>query len=302
MDQDFSILKKLYSKLKDVGIRAQQWKIKDSIYLALMSTGSKTRRMRILIDSAVHQTTLTLSDLDQFMRLNYIQYIDEDKNLVLTSRGIWEIEKYLNIIDENKLINFINGKYFDCFKSVNQSLQEKEKVLLFVALSVRTFSETSSVDLTKSERINTYWKDAVDKSYNFLYENKIIINKDVLEDLFSGKKGKTTLYPVIHCFRYSADIPKKTNGIYVAKQSKYYLNIYQNDGIEINKLVFLFSLIFKEIINGELIDKIYKHCCTMSYEKSVEVFSLDEHPFATSTYDDLIFKALRTLVVGVNQY
>ena len=68
---------------------------------------------------------------------------------------------------------------------------------------------------------------------------------------------------------------------------------------KLSKLVFLFSLIFKEAMNSELINKIYEHCCKMSYEKSVEVFSLDQHPFATSTYDDFIFKALRTLVVNV---
>lgn len=298
MDQDILILNKLYTKLKDVCVRTQQKKINGSIYLALFDASSKNKRMRVLIDSAVPSTTLTLSDLDRFMESNYIQYIDEYKNLVLTSKGIWEIEKNLNIINEDRLISFINKKLFDCFKSINQSLQDKEKVLLFVAISVRTFSKSSSVDLAKSERINSYWKDAVEKSHKFLYENKIISN-DILKDLFSGKSGKTTLYPVIHCFRYSADIPKKTNGMYVADNSKYYLNIYQNDGIDISKLVFLFSLIFKEHINSELIKNIYEHCCTMSYEKSVEVFSLEEHPFASSTYDDLIYKALRTLIVDI---
>ncbi|PKN17218.1 MAG: hypothetical protein CVU71_16935 [Deltaproteobacteria bacterium HGW-Deltaproteobacteria-6] len=299
MDEDIEILNTLYTKLKDVCVRSQQKKIHGSIYLALFDIGSKTRRMRVLIDSAVPPSVLTFSDLERFIGLNYIQYIDEDKNLVLTSKGIWEIEKNLNIIDEDKLIDFINGKAFDCFKSINQSLQDKEKVLLLVAMSVRTFSESSSVDLTKSERIHSYWKDAVEKSYEFLCENKVILNKDVLKDLFNGRTGKTALLPVIHCFRYSADIPKKTNGIYIAKNSKYYLNIYQNGDVEVNKLAFLFNLIFKENINSELVKNIYEHCCTMSYEKSVEVFSVGEHPFATSTYDELIYEALRMLIVDV---
>ena len=300
MDPGLQFLEKLYSKLKECYLRGNNGKCPQSLLFALLDYKSSTRRMRLLIDAAVLTKIEKPEILDQLSRLGLIQFIDVKRSVTFTAKGIWQIEKELKVIDADVLIDFIDKKWFDCFKKESQALSDKEKVILFTALAARAFSEQSSIDLTKKDKIHDAWKETVEKVVDFLFANKIIADPSLRQSLFVGKKsGKTTLHPVVYCFRYSADIPQKVNGLFVAKNSRYFLNIYRDEKIAIEELSFLFELVLGDNFGSDLLDKVFKFCQEISYEKSIVVFSVDKHNFAQPDYDDLIRASLQKVLLNI---
>jgi len=298
MVKHIELLLNLYENLKNTYKRSQSGKIEDSVYFALLNLGSQTRRMRLLLDAAIPAISLKHGLLEKLIKLNYVEYIDRKMKITLTSIGIWEAEKRLNIINSEQLTNFIEKKWFNCFADFKQPLSEKEKIILLTTLAIRAFSKDSAVDL-KNEKFHTGWADAVSLACEFLYENKITSDKKIKDILLPNTQKKMSLHPVIHFFRYSEYLPKKTNGIYIAKgNNNYYLDIYRESRINIDNLVFLFDIIFQDKKNYILMDKVYEFCQKSSYDISVKVFPLRKHIFSTPDYDDLIRKALRELIVS----
>jgi hypothetical protein len=232
--------------------------------------------------------------------MKYLQYIDQKANITLTSKGIWELESKLNIINNNALITFIEDKLFDCFKNIRQSLTDKEKVIVFTALAIRAYSKESAIDLTTTnERIIEAWRSIVEAVAEFLYENRIVTTGDIRKELFKDKRHKTALNPVIHFFRYSEFIAKKSNGLFYAKGRKYYLDLYKNNTLNIDDLTFLLGTVLGDKVDSEIIDKVNSFCSDISYGKSVEVYSLSKHIYATPDYDELIRNALRNLIINI---
>lgn len=287
----------MYCKLKETYFRESRGNLTKALYFVLLDLQSTNKRMRMLIPSAIPAEVIPRENLESMLQKLQVQYIDSKKNIVLTSLGIWFVENELKCISHEKLLHFIEQKWFDCFKHMNQALTEKEKVLLLSTLAVRTFSATSAVDLNKDERFHLSWRDAVEKVASFLIENTIITDKDVSRELFGGQGQKTSLRPVVHCFRYSADIPKKTNGIYIAKNLKYFLNITDENVLNTEKLSYLFELVFERRLDFELMGKTYRFICELAYEKSAEVFTVDQHMYTNPEIDDIIEKTLRKLVL-----
>lgn len=293
MEEQLELLIKLHKKLKDTFIRNYNSNITKSIYFSLLNLKSKTKRMRILQKAAVPALNLNSNHLEQLINQKYVEYIDKKKNICLTSFGIWYVEKILDIIDTKELIGFINDKWFNCFADFNRPLSDKEKVILFTLLSVRAFSKNSAVELN-NENCHDGWANALNLSFDFLYRNQIISDKNLL----SSMTGKTkSLQPVIHFFRYSEYLPKQTNGIFVAKGSNgYYLDLYKDEKFDIQSLVFLFEIIFQDKMDFVLMDRINGHCQETSYDISVKVFIFDTHIFSTPDYDNLVKQALREIV------
>jgi len=301
MEDKLIFLEKLYKKLKESYVRTKPKNTK-SVFLGMIDFNSKTKRRRLLSDASVNIVTYQVEPdlIDKLIKSKYISYIDQKKDIItLTSRGIWEAECYLKLIDQNILLNFIEKKWFDCFSDV-EPLSEKEKVILFALLSVRAFSEDSAVDLRDIQRTGEGWREAVTLSYDFLFENKIIEDVGLRENLFKGSKTKASLEPIKHCcFRYSENLPKKTNEIFIAKQPlRYFLNLNNEPQDMKDNLVFLFNIIFEDKLDYVLMEKIYDFCLKTSYDISVKVFVYDKHIFAKPDYDELIQGALRKLLIG----
>ncbi len=298
MEEKIELLKQLHAKLKECYLRDSKEKASDSLLLALLNLKSTTRRMRILIDASIPSSSIRKDLLEELIRAELVQFIERRKRLTFTTKGIWEIESFLNLVNNELLLRFIDKKWFNCFEKEKQSLNEKEKVILFTTLAVRAFSEESSVDLTKGQKVHDAWKEAVEETVDFLCDNKIISDRNLKTNLFIGKSGKTSLHPVIHCFRYSAEIPPKTNGIYIAKNLKYFLNLYRDAKIDIDELTFLFELVFENNFEVKMLQNVYEFCRSLSYEKNVSVFLVDKHIFAQPDYDDLIKVSLRNLLIN----
>ncbi len=294
MEGYFDILKQLYDHLRTNYIRMANVKAPnnkyESLYLAIFHAKSKTRRMRILQEAAIPAAAIPGPILEQLEKLRFIDLIEKRTKVTLSSRGLWTAENMLQIIDSDKLIDYIDEEFFNCFVEQQQSLDNREKVVLFTALAARAFSEESAIDV-KDHRYHDDWMAIVRLVYDTLCENKIIMKDFKIEELFGHRQ--TSLHSIINFFRYSEKLPKKTNGIYLAKSNKYYLNMYRNNKIDISELVFLFHLIFADKLNYELIQKINDFCTMLAYNVGVKIFDINKHRFANPDYDNMIYDSLR---------
>lgn len=293
MESHLELLQSLYEHLKSTYMRSITDKIENSVYLGLLNLKSKTKRMRLLLDAAVPGSGLEQDLLKQLLQLRYVEYVDQKMRITLTSNGIWEAEKSLGLVDFDRLLGFIDKKWFNCFADFKKTISDREKIILFTTLGARAFSEHSSVNL-RNDEVHDGWKKAVNLVSDFLFENQIIKDREVKNLLLK----KTSLHPVIHFFRYSENLPKITEGIWIGKNLNYYLDLYKDGQIAIEKLVFLFDIVFEEKIDLPLVEKVYDFCKKVAYDMSAKVFSFDKHFFATPDYDDLIRAALRRLALG----
>jgi len=196
MDNQLELLIELHKKLKDTFIRDYESKFQKSIYCSLLDLGSKNKRMRILRKSAVPAISLNSNHLEQLINQNYVEFIDKKRNVCLTSFGIWHVENVLDIVDTKALLDFIEKKLFDCFADFNRPLSDKEKVILFTLLSVRTFSKNSAVELNN---VNGHdgWEKALYSSFNFLYENEMISDESLLSFMTQETKSLQPVKPSV---------------------------------------------------------------------------------------------------------
>lgn len=291
------LLEDLYDNLRAAYIRTEPQKKPKSIYLALLSMASKTRRMRILLDASAPIGAAKANDLEQLLQSNYIEHIEQGSKVTLTSKGIWAIETEKGIIDQESLLEFIDSKWFDCFAETRRTLTDKEKVLLFTTLAARAFSVDSAVNLN-DEKTYSGWHNAIKLSYEFLGANNIIKSIDKEAILQSTADKKTSLQPLLHFFRYSENLPKITGGVFVAKNLNYFLDLYKDKTIQQEKLVYLFKLVFSQGIDYKLMKTINDFCIKFSYDISPKVYTLQKHIFAASKFDDFVEDALREFTLN----
>lgn len=303
MNNEKQLLQNLYTNLVNAYIREEKKNLATgkSVYLALLKSKSVNSRTRVLLSAAVPVTSFDFRCVEDLLKLGYIQYTDQQANITLTSLGIWEVEFTLKLIDQLQLLKFNEDNLFDCFSKTNKALKDEEKVILFSLISARAFSENSTANFSQyNEKIYDVWKLIVQSAADFLFNNRIIADAKVREDLFGGLKKKVSLNPIIHCFSYATqDLVPKTNGLFFKKDRKYYLKLYKNEQIKETDLIFLFGLIFENKLDEGLMDRAYKFCCYVSYNNGVQAFSLDKYIFATPSYDELIHNALRSLMLNL---
>lgn len=288
------IITQLYNELKNECIRQKKKIIKDSVLCTLIKMTSNSA-YRILKEVSVSSTVFPLKIVNELIQENLVRYTDESQRITLTGHGIWRVEEKLKKEPFIDLLNFIDEKYIKLFHE-KESLEPREKITLLSLIAGRAFSKDSSMDLKKSIRIGNSWKEVIDLSYNFLSENKIV-EKIKIEDIY-GKGGNEP--PVSYCMRRANGLPKKTDGIFIFEGNQvYYLDLYKDGGIKINKLVVLFKSIFGDKLDYKLIESIYNFCYKISKEKCLYLFSdIGKHVFATHDYDMLIKKSLQNVFLG----
>jgi hypothetical protein len=128
--------------------------------------------------------------------------------LRLTAHGIWGAERIGETVDYDSLPYFIAHKSFDCFSDLKASLDDKEKVLLFVMLAVRAFSAETGVNLRR-EVSDATWKAAVEEAAAFL-RGRGFVGEAVMSDVLEFEAKGTSIKPLRHFFRYAEYIPRKT--------------------------------------------------------------------------------------------
>lgn len=284
-------LERFYKSLYE-NILRHRTLLKDSVLLTLMDVKSNVRS-RLINGSEIQSFKIPKMELHSLKEKQYIRLSDQQVDrYVITSQGIWQIERKKGVLDEKRLLEFINEKWLT-FKESEKPLGDKEKIILLSMIAGRAFSEHSPVNLKLGDLALDAWASILKGSYEFLREKNIVAAIDINQLI--GKIGLE--HPVSHLIRHSDALPKKTKGIYLASGSQnYFLKIYDNSELSESKLTYLFGLIFNNFITIELYESIIKFCREVAFDKSFYVFDLDKHIFNKPKFDDIIERSLRSLL------
>jgi hypothetical protein len=278
-------LKKFYNKLYDNYILKYK-KLKSNSLLISFIDIKANDRFRLLTESSIKPISIPGLELKNLKLNKYVRNSDNSNNLSITGKGVFEIENQCNKISIEKLINCLDEKLFSLFTELEKNLSDKQKVILFSMISARSFSEDSAVDLQRNEKINETWGAIVDESFHFLKDIGII--KKLSEKELYGKKGNE--HPVSNVFRHTDQLPRLTGGIFTALgNQKYFLNVYIDNSISKEGLLFILRKIFEgislDIVN---IQKISDFCRDIAHTKDTMIFDPKKHIFSGHTYDYFI--------------
>lgn len=282
-----SVMEKFYRKLYNT-IERDKKVHNDSVFLTLVQT-TKNKSRKLLRDSGIEPFSIPDSILKKLQSKGYIRQTDLANVYVLTARGVWEIEREKNVLNDDKIIKYFDKRKYDFFGKI-KALNEREKVILFSMIAARTFSKNSVVDLTK-DSCKKIWLDIVKESFNMLREIDIL-DKKKDKNILGNAKAE---YPIVNLFRHSDQLPIKTKNIFTSKGNlKYYLNLYEDNSISRDNLAFLFWLIFegKEPSLADM-SKINHFLKNVSSDNSIYLFDLDDHEFSNVEYDNIIKDAIK---------
>jgi hypothetical protein len=278
-----------YKRLSDNSLRIGKQLSSASLLLSLYQMTSN-KASRLLNNSAVDFTAIPSHILKDLKACSLIRLSDDDpQKYVLTARGIWEYEKYNKGFDESMIISFIqNSRNFSTYA---RNLDDKDKIVLLSMIATRVFSPETAMSL-RQKNAEVCWLNIFKAVYDFLLEHNVV------------KRGSLPLRPqghenpVEYILRRRNELPKKTNHIYRFVESKrqYYLDLYNGEYLAAAKLKHIFQLIFGEINDYALVNKVFDFCKDIAYNQSKYVSS--EFKFVTAAYDDILKEALENCYLG----
>jgi len=284
----------MYDNLRSAYVAQKQKLVQGSVFLGLMAMGSKNKRMRVLLDAAVPASALG-SVANELSRRGLAERAAADGRLTLSSRGIWEAEQTKGVLDPSALLAYIDEKWFRCFDDIQAAVTDKEKILLFVLLSARGFSSSTGVNLHITKAFEA-WTDTVVSTSRFLFANGLTGDTGAEAELRTdGARGG--LQPLVNFFRHSMYLPKKTEGIFVARNMNYFLDLESESRVEQSKLSYLFGLVLGGKADLAMADQVHAYCRERAYELAAKVRPAGSPSFASSQFDQLIEAALRSLAL-----
>jgi predicted transcriptional regulator len=277
-------LNKYYEKVKHEFFLEKKKDVK-SIFIGFLEMKNNVR-YKILNKAAREEDRISINTIKNLLRKSFIRGTDKLNQYTITAKGIWEVENEKNDINQEKLLDFIDKKYFNLFGN-NKSLNDKEKVMLLFMIVSRSFSEKAPIDLKKSENTKNIIEQIIRKCFRLLKNNnfiKSLSEKDLLND-----RGNE--HPVSDFIRHKEALLRKTNGIYkTLGDQKYCLDLNPNDKFETQDLGYLLWLIFGAKMNLEIQNEI-QILIESVYNKSVFIYDSKGFSFFQPKYDDEIKKS-----------
>jgi hypothetical protein len=241
-EDNYSYLKKIYQKLYDTLEKNNKKITKKSLILTFFNIKSNDRN-QLLREGAIQGFKIPATVMSYLEKNNLIRQTDEAMFYSITAKGIYEVECKKEVINNDIFLNFFDKKFFNPFKLSEKSLSEKQKIIIFSMIAIRSFSEDSALDLKKSEKTLNAIQDVINSTYNKLKSLKLI-PKLKFDNLY-GKKGNE--HPVSNLIRHTDELPKLTKNVYKALgNQKYYLDLFSNNSFLKNNLNLLFEKIFDD--------------------------------------------------------
>jgi hypothetical protein len=238
----------------------------------------------ILRRASIARSSFPIEIIKDLEQKSMIREIDEDNKYTLTAKGILHYEKTKGLLSEIQFWEYIDKKYFDLYTEMDKPLGEKEKLVVFVMIAARTFSEKSSVDLKKGDLALEHWEQIINSAYSLLIALKVI-SRLKKEDLF-GKE--LNLHKVSLFFRHKEAIAKKTKGLYrIVGDQRYYLDVALKDGTLSHDSL---KLLFRKILGNchltpEQTDKLSNYCNDITTKESAYILDIKTHKFNNPEYD-----------------
>ena len=171
-------------------------------------------------------------------------YAGADRRITLSAKGIRTAEQIKGVLELDGLLSYVDNKWLSLFDEVGGTLSDKERLVLFALLAARSFSPATGANMTRKDTFGA-WTELLISSSAFLKERGFSQDLELVTALSTSNAGPG-LHPLRNFFRYTENLPPKTDGIYLAKGNVYYLDLLRDGTIDKTKLTFLFKLVLAE--------------------------------------------------------
>lgn len=285
-------LRRFYTDLRDRLLLEKKFR-GESVLLSCLQV-KKNVRYRLLSDASIDKFGVASRELQDLLAGGFIRESAEMSRYSITAKGIWEIETEEGILSQRRLVDYLDLKNFDLF-SKKSRLTSKEKVIVLSLLAARAFSESSCVDLKKDDATMNGWGRVIEKAYELLRALGLISNLE-REKLLKTEGNE---HPVSHLIRHTDALPRKTKGLYTAPgKQRYYLDLSDEREIPMDKVAFMFRLVFEGHLDLDGMDRVLKFCNKVAYDDAILVFELASHIFSNPSFDEVVKEGLRLSMVS----
>jgi len=279
------VLNNFYNKLKNNILRDRKL-MNDSVLWTLIQVQAK-KREEYLNTSFYSSDKFSSGVLKELLNLEFIDSSQANNGelvFTMTAHGIWEIEKNNNSFSEIDLINFIQEKYFK-FSASQKPFEDKEKIAVLALLCIRNFSYKVSMDLN-TEKNRERWEKIFNKVFYFLNNEGFLKDKYNSFENFINKNGSE--HPVQTLMRHLNDLHIKSGRIYDSSKnnSTYILNIFEGNKLHIDRLKYIFKLVFPNISNYQTALDIANFCIEIANNNAKYVIT--DFQFIDYKHDEII--------------
>jgi hypothetical protein len=219
---------------------------------------------------------------------------DCESCFALSAKGLFGIEEHLGVINFEKFLSEIQGKYFGVFKG-DTKLNDKEKTVIFSLICSRSFSVDSCMKLDSFSMENDTWMKIFRKCASLLLDVKVIstIPTKINED----EEGYET--PIMYIMRRMNQLQEKTRNIYDFNKNRcYYLNIDTKTGVSTSSLTFLFQKVFDKVLALSEFERVKEFINRISSE---EILLMSEHngrKYSKPEIDLILDRSLQEAIYG----
>lgn len=266
-------LKKFYEVLKENTQKHKKTKVPSAI-LAALSIKS-TDQAKIIRESAIKPPELSKQDISSLELHGFIRKYG-NSDYVITARGVWQCEQEESTITINKLLEYMQDKYYTFDKIEEKELTPKFKIILLAMLALRAFSKNNPLNLRTNREQLDKWKLILEKCDACLKETAVIPSSELSQIFTSENK---TEHPVSYVFRHVEALAQGTRGLFQNPGGqKYYLEVYDNEKKELNedKLITLFQQIFfKTNLTSENKRKIEETIMSLYNDYSIQIYDFE---------------------------
>ena len=260
---------------------------------------SKTNNSRAKI---LRQSSVSIGEdrviIDQLLSKGLVVETDDGMYSV-TFRGIWFIETFDMISNEDDLIEWIQGKFFDPLFQNHNTLSDRDLAVALTLISMRAFSSETCMDLKQDDEVRTIWWNILKKSSSFLKELGIVetvIDESTFIDKSSNKiKGSDD--PIVNVARHSFNMKGPSKGRYISEKLEYWFDVCNDDGVPDEKVLSsLIRSIFGDL-DLEMANQFSMFCnrCCMDHGWELEG-KMKGVSFFDVEYDALISEAFKNSI------
>jgi hypothetical protein len=284
-------LVRFYSALKYSIERFREEPV-SSVFLGLQEVKTTNQLAAVLRDGALRSSDFDLESIRTLQERGLIRETDLPFRFVITFRGVWLVETERLLIDEPRLVDYLDKRAGSVFQ--RKPLSDKEKVILLAMLAARAFSPSSAVDLLSDDLTKDRWREALTESADQLVALGSV-SASVPAELFRSGGNE---HPVSNLIRHTDALSKKVQGMYVAPgKQKYYLDVIAGDAPDRERI----ESILRKILNNKLSvaqgEGLVDFLRRLAYSKASLLFDPTIHRFASPQYDDVIRTAVMDVVV-----
>lgn len=229
-----------------------------SLWLLVVMSNSNT--IKRAVKESSYNSPSPSAIMDELIKSNYVCE-SEPGVYSITAEGILYVEKNIYHLDDGALVDWVNKKMM--FN--NRKITDKNRIVLLTLLAARCFSDSACATYVEKDG-EAAFLDLIRDSNTFLIDHEII-EKDAIK-VSSKQKSKSEISAILDQID---KLPSSSGMLFVARDKKYYLDVFEDGMIKVQSITMLTKIILGEKTSYEAISDL-KVFCKKSYMKYGYIF------------------------------